>query len=149
MVPLGIAKLQVSCLPEGTTIDTPDGARPVEELRAGDRVIGYGGEPVRVLQFHAYVEEETVDFFGIVFDDGARVDLCGMHRILGRRAKCLSVGDAVGERAVAAIVVYRGVVRSYDLLTEDEGYRIHGVPVNSMIEEMYATARSGVAPTDR
>ena len=34
----------------------------------------------------------------------------------------------------------RGETHSYDLLTEDAGYRINGVPVNSMIEEMVAAA---------
>lgn len=29
-----------------------------------------------------------------------------------------------------------GVSRSFDLLTEDAGYRIAGIPVNSMISEM-------------
>jgi len=31
--------------------------------------------------------------------------------------------------------VYNGVEFSYDLLTEDAGYRIDSVPVNSMIDE--------------
>ena len=33
-------------------------------------------------------------------------------------------------------------MRSYDLLTTDSGYRISGIPVNSMIEEMVNTARN-------
>ena len=37
---------------------------------------------------------------------------------------------------------YGGVQRSYDLLTTDRGYRINGVPVNSMIEEMLDAARN-------
>lgn len=146
LAPLAATKLQFSCLPEGTKVDTPDGMRRVENLRAGDLVIGFDGETVKVLQKHSYAEDETVDFLTVVFDDGARVDLCGMHRIAGSRAKHLSAGDSVGDRMVEQVIVYQGVVRSYDLLTEDDGYRIHGVPVNSMIEEMYATSASGDAP---
>ena len=32
------------------------------------------------------------------------------------------------------------MTKSYDLLTEDAGYQIQGIPVNSMIEEMHAAA---------
>ena len=45
---------------------------------------------------------------------------------------------------VTEIEVYRGVERSYDILTEDSGYQVGGVPVNSMIEEMYEAGRAGV-----
>ena len=31
--------------------------------------------------------------------------------------------------------IYEGVEVSYALFTEDDGYRIYGVPVNSMMEE--------------
>jgi hypothetical protein len=41
---------------------------------------------------------------------------------------------------VACITARTGENKSYDLLTEDAGYQIHGVPVNSMIEEMHAAA---------
>ena len=37
---------------------------------------------------------------------------------------------------IVEIKWYDGVKRSYDLLTEDKGYRISGLPVDSMIEEM-------------
>ena len=32
--------------------------------------------------------------------------------------------------------IYGGVEFSYDLVTEDIGYRMNGVPVNSMVQEM-------------
>jgi hypothetical protein len=37
---------------------------------------------------------------------------------------------------VTGIAVFGGINRSYDLLTEDGGYRMAGVPVNSMIPEL-------------
>ena len=55
-----------------------------------------------------------------------------MHRIKGERAKDIT-------KDIASKEVYGGVEFSYDLLTEDMGYRIDGIPVNSMIEEI-ATA---------
>ena len=47
-----------------------------------------------------------------------------------------------------AIVPAERARSSYDLLTEDAGYRIHGVSVNSMIEEMYAAGQSGRLPEE-
>ncbi len=48
----------------------------------------------------------------------------------------LKAGDRIGERTVSSVQSLEGVSRSFDLLTDDRGYRIHGIPVNSMIEEM-------------
>ena len=145
-IPAAGAKMTFACLPEGTRIDTPDGPVAIEELRAGDRVVGFGGDAVRLLQLHAYAEEPATEFLTVEFADGARVELCGMHRIDGVRAKDLSPGDEVAGRRVARIGRRAGVTRSYDLLTEDAGYRIAGVPVNSMIEERAAAARTGEVP---
>lgn len=142
------AKLSFACLPEGTLVDTPDGAVPVESLRAGDEVVGFDGGTVRVLQKHAYVESPATAFFTVEFENGARVDLCGMHRIDGVRAKLLVPGDDPGGHRVVSVTRYAGVERSYDLLTEDPGYRIQGIPVNSMIEEMYRAGRTGEIPAD-
>lgn len=138
-------KLMFACLPEGTMIDTPAGPQAVETLRAGDFVIGYKGEPVRIQQVHGYLEDSVeTDFYEIGFSNGSKVDLCSMHRIGGIRAKELSIGDSVkGGFSIVSIRVYQGVERSYDILTEDEGYRIGSVPVNSMIVEMYEAGRTG------
>jgi len=140
--PLAGTKLAFSCLPEGTAVDTPSGPRPIETLRAGEMVIGFDGEPVRILQKHEYAEDPaTTEFLTVEFLSGERVDLCGMHRIDGVRAGDLEPGDAIAGRTVLKATPYRGVDRSYDLLTEDAGYRIAGLPVNSMIEEMVAATR--------
>ena len=50
----------------------------------------------------------------------------------------LADGDLVeGDgKEIVHIKWYKGVNTSYDLLTEDKGYRISGVPVDSMIPEM-------------
>lgn len=144
-VALAPIKLMFMCLPEGTLIDAPAGPRAVETLKAGDLVMGYFGEPVRIQQIHGYLEDpETAEFLEIGFANGSKVDLCTMHRIGGVRAKDLTIGESIGGGpSIVSIRSYRDVERSYDLLTEDEGYRIAGIPVNSMIVEMYESGRSG------
>lgn len=138
-------KLLFTCLPEGTAIDTPTGSRPVESLHPGDQVTGFNGRPVRVMVIQGYVEEsEGKGFLKIEFENGGVVDLCKMHRIDGIRAGNLAPGQKLAcGQVVKSIAEYGGVARSYDILTEDAGYRIGGVPVNSMIEEMYEAGRAG------
>ena len=143
-LPYAGLKLAFACIPEHTLVDTPSGRRPIEKLEAGDSVIGFAGKPVRILQKHAYLENTGTIFLQITFADGAAVDLCGMHRVDGIRARAIHIGQTIAGRKVTGVESRRGVTRSYDLLTEDAGYRIDGVPVNSMIEEMAAAAASGM-----
>jgi len=143
-LPFAGVKLAMACIPENTAIDTPSGGRPIELLQAGDSVIGFSGKPVRILQKHSYLENPETIFLHITFSEGATVDLCGMHRIGGVRAQNIRVGQSVAGRKVASIETRKGETRSYDLLTEDKGYQINGIPVNSMIEEMHAAAASGM-----
>jgi hypothetical protein len=139
---LSVAKLIFSCLPEGTRIDAPGGDRAIEDLRAGDLVVGYAGNPVKILQIHAYAEDPGARrFHRVTFANGAVVELCDRHRVAGRRADRLRPRQALAGTAVARVETFGGVARSYDLLTEDRGYRIQGIPVNSMIEEMHRAAR--------
>jgi hypothetical protein len=142
--PYAGAKMMFACIPEHTGIDTPTGPRPIEEFEAGDTVIGFSGKPVRVLQKHSYLESPKTVFLHIIFSDGASVDVCGMHRVAGIRAQNILVGRTIAGREVVRIDSRCGETHSFDLLTEDAGYRIHGVPVNSMIEEMNLAAASGM-----
>ncbi|MEY4485403.1 MAG: Hint domain [Verrucomicrobiota bacterium] len=139
-LPFAGIKLVFACIPEGTLIDTPGTPSPIEKIEPGDLVIGYSGRPVRVLQKHSYLEDEQTIFLRIQFTDGASVDLCSRHRLAGVPANRLRAGQAIAGRTVAKIETRTGETRSFDLLTEDAGYRINGVPVNSMIEEMHAAA---------
>jgi hypothetical protein len=133
-------KLMFMCIPEHAMIDTPSGPRPIEQFQAGDLVIGYGGKPVRILQKHSYLENPETVFLRIGFSDGASVDLCGMHRVAGIRAGGIRIGQTIAHRKVTSIEPHHGEIHSFDLLTEDAGYQMHGVPVNSMIEEMNRAA---------
>ncbi len=139
-LPYAGAKMAFACIPEHTLVDTPSGPQPIEQLEAGDSVIGFSGKPVLILQKHSYLERAETVFLRITFADGAAVDLCGMHRLAGIRARDIQMGQTVVGRKVTGLEARRGETHSYDLLTEDAGYRIQGIPVNSMIEEMNAAA---------
>jgi hypothetical protein len=124
------AKVMFACIPKGTKIDGVDNRVNIEDVKPGDLVLGYSGSAVRVLQKHEYLEDPTKErFYEIEFDDGKKVNTCDMHKVMGVAAKDITEG-------VSSKKTYNGVEFSYDLLTEDLGYRIEGVPVNSMIEEM-------------
>jgi hypothetical protein len=137
-------KLYFACIPEHTPVDTPSGPLPIENLEAGDWVIGFTGKPVRILQKHSYLENPKTVFLRVTFADGAVVDLCRMHRLAGIRAREIQIGQTIAGRKVTGLGSHCGETHSYDLLTEDAGYQIHGVPVNSMIEEMNTAAVSGM-----
>jgi hypothetical protein len=137
-------KMMFACIPEHTSVDTPAGPRLIEYLEAGDTVIGFRGKPVRILQKHSYLEDSGTVFLRITFAGGASVDLCEMHRVAGIRARGIRIGQSIACREVINIESRRGETRSFDLLTEDAGYQIQGVPVNSMIEEMHQAAASGM-----
>jgi hypothetical protein len=134
---LGLAKLQFGCLPQGTLIDTASGPVKIEALKSGDVITGFYGHPVRITQIHQYQEDPaTSRYVTVHFANGSVVSASPRHRIDGTPATDLRVGDHCGSQIVARIETLRGVFRSFDLLTEDPGYRIAGIPVNSMIKEM-------------
>jgi len=133
-------KVLFKCIPEGELIDTPEGQMAIEDIRSGDSVIGFSGKPVKVLIKHEYAENpEAERFHRFHLDNGENFSVCDMHRIEGERSMDYNVGNSFkGGEVIEAIEVYGGVTRSYDLLTEDVGYRMSGVSVNSMIEELAA-----------
>jgi len=133
-------KVFFACIPEGELIDTPEGQVAIEDIRSGDSVIGFSGKPVKVLIKHEYAENpEAERFHRFHLDNGENFSVCDMHRIEGERSMDYNVGNSFkGGEVIEAIEVYGGVTRSYDLLTEDIGYRMSGVSVNSMIEELAA-----------
>jgi hypothetical protein len=134
---LGLAKLQFGCLPEGSMIDTANGPVRIETLRSGDVIQGFNGGSVQITQIHQYREDASKSrYLAISFDHGVTIRVSPRHRIHHVPALELVVGDRCGEHSVTRIESIHGVYRSFDLLTEDEGYRIGGIPVNSMIEEM-------------
>jgi len=129
-----MTKIMFTCIPEGVSIDCVNNTKLIEDIKPGDIVIGYNGNPVKVLQKHEYLENPTAErFYKVKFkgenDRVHEVNVCDMHRIKGERSKSITEN-------VISKEIYNGVEFSYDLLTEDEGYRIDGIPVNSMIGEL-------------
>ena len=121
------------CIPKGVEIDSIDKTIAIEDIKPGDTVIGYNGEPVKVLQKHEYLEDPTKErFYKVKFNNGSIVNVCDMHEIKGVAAKDITE-DVISKET------HGGVEFSYDLLTEDLGYRIGDIPVNSMIPKI-ATA---------
>lgn len=136
---VAMVKFAFGCLPEGTYLDTPSGPVALQALQVGDVVLGYGGKPVRILQKHSYLENpQNAQYIRIVCADGSAVSTSGCHRICGVKAHHIQVGDVIDGKRVVAIHPFQGVALSYDILTEDAGYQIDGIPVNSMIGEMQA-----------
>ncbi len=134
---LGMLKLRFGCLPEGSRIDTATGPVKVENLKAGDTITGFGGSQVHISQIHQYREDSaTSHYLTISFSNGSRVSASPRHRIDGTPAGELKIGDRCGGEIVTGVDALSGVSRSFDLLTEDAGYRVGGIPVNSMIGEM-------------
>ena len=134
---LGLAKLQFGCLPQGTRIDTAAGFVEIENLKTGDLITGFHGDPIRITQIHQYQEDPaTSRYLTVHFANGSAVSTSPRHRIAGTPAAALQAGDHCGSSMVTRIEPLHGVSRSFDLLTEDPGYRIGGIPVNSMIAEM-------------
>lgn len=136
-VAIGVATAKAAflCIPRGTKVDGVSSDTFIEDIKPGDIIVGYSGKPVKVLQKHEYLEDPVLErFYKVKFDNGSIVNTCDMHKIKGVAAKDITEN-------VISKEVYNGVEFSYDLLTEDAGYRISGIPVNSMIEEMaeYAT----------
>lgn len=125
-----LAKIYFMCIPKGTKIDSVDSKINIEDIKPGDIVIGYNGNPVKVLHKHEYLEDPSIKrWYEIEFENGAKVNTCDMHKIKGVRAKDIT-------ESVLNKRVYDGIEFSYDLLTEDIGYRINDIPVNSMIPDM-------------
>ena len=140
------AKIFMACIPEGELIDTPEGQVAIEDIRSGDSVIGFSGQPVKVLIKHEYAENpEAKRFHRFYLDSGENFSVCDMHRIEGEHSMHYNVGNSFkGGEVIEAIEVYGGVTRSYDLLTEDIGYRMSGVSVNSMIDELSILAATKI-----
>jgi Hint domain len=138
-----LVKLQFGCLPQGTLIDTERGPVRIESLKSGDTVIGFHGASVQITQIHQYREDPaTSRYITLHFSNGSKVSVSPPHRINHVPASSLQVGDTCGSLTVSRVESLHGVARSFDLLTEDPGYRIGGIPVNSMIEEMRGARKS-------
>jgi hypothetical protein len=132
----GQVKVMLKCIPGYQEIDTPNGPVPIQDLRGGDYVIGYDNTVKRIEQLCSYVENPETEFLEFTLADGGKITVCGPHKILDIPAREWLVGSEMNGVPIVSIGKVTGVTTSYDLLTNVGGYRIAGVPVNSMIPEM-------------
>jgi hypothetical protein len=132
----GSVKIALACMPGYQCIDTPNGPVPIQDLRGGDYVIGYDNTVKRIEQLCSYVENPETEFLEFTLADGGSITVCGPHKILDIPAREWVVGSEMNGVPIISIGKVTGVTTSYDLLTDVGGYRIAGVPVNSMIPEM-------------
>jgi len=134
----GSVKIAMACMPGDQAIDTPNGPVPIQDLRGGDYVIGYDNTMKRIEQLCSYVEKPETEFLKFALADGGSITVCGPHKILDIPAREWLVGSEMNGVPIVSITKVTGVTTSYDLMTDIGGYRIAGVPVNSMIPEMIA-----------
>ena len=131
-----ITKMLMACMPGYQCIDTPSGPKAVKDLKGGDSVIGYDGNEAFIVQACSWNQDPTRTFLTITREDGSAFTVCDNHKILGIPAMEWTEGSDMGGSRIKSITASNGLLTSYDILTNQGGYRIAGVPVNSMIPEM-------------
>jgi hypothetical protein len=119
--------LSGNCVLEGELVDTPDGQRPIESLREGDRVLTSGPsgrrEPGRII---ARRESTARVWRELSLEGGSVLRATAAHPVSTERgwfaAGKLSIGDRVhtrdGVRPISAIQERSGDVRVFDLSVE-------------------------------
>ena len=131
---IGIPPL--SCMPGDQCIDTPNGPKAVKELKGGDAVIGYNGEVAYIAQACSWNQDPLRVFLKITREDGSSFTVCDDHKVMGIPAMEWVEGVELAGSRITAIEKITGLLTSYDILTNQGGYRINGIPVNSMIPEI-------------
>ena len=131
------------CLARGTRIATPDGERPVEDLRPGMAVwtadeLGHR-VPGRILEVGSTPVPTTHRVVHVVLTDGRTVDVSPGHRLPdGRRIGDLRPGDPVNGATVAsaALEAYDGGA-TFDLLPSGGtgAYWANGILLASTLAE--------------
>ena len=132
-------------MPGDQCIDTPNGPVEIQKIKGGDIVIGYNGEPAYVAQVSSWNQDPFRAFFTFTFEDGSKFTVCDDHKILNIPAMEWAEGAEMGGRKIVKIETSTGHTTSYDLMTNQGGYQINGVPVNSMIPEIILAAAKHVA----
>ena len=123
----GTVKSIAACMPPNAKIDLPNGKKKrITQVKPGALVVGYNGKPVRVISVVKHTEMWTgknkflqwISAYGVV-------RLCDAHIIEGRTMR-----EYMGKIAK----VMKTPKYSYDLITEDGGYRMASFKVQSMMK---------------
>lgn len=135
-----LTKIMFSCMPGNQCIDTPNGPKPIKDLKGGDSVIGYNGQEAFIVQACSWNQDPTRTFLTVTREDGSSFTVCDTHKILGIPAMEWAEGADMAGSRIKSITASNGLLTSYDILTNQGGYQIAGVPVNSMIPEIIRLA---------
>ena len=102
-----LAYMRGRCQPVATPVLTPDGLRPIGELRVGDLVIGSDGEPTPVIGVYPQGEK---DIYRVTTQDGASTLASGDHlwavaargdRRRGKPLRVLTTKEMIGNLRAA------------------------------------------------
>lgn len=117
----GCGNLDRRCLARGTLIETPSGAKPIEQLSAGDKVWGYHtqrGEPVigEVTSLKSSVATETVTVCGLCVTPDHPVYVEGEWKPAGRlKPSDVLLAKDLTQRQVTDVKLSQGEVEVYDI----------------------------------
>jgi hypothetical protein len=125
-----------SCMPGDQCIDTPTGPKAIKDLKGGDSVIGYDGDVAFIAQACSWNQNPLRTFLTITREDCSSFTVCDDHKIMGIPAMEWVEGAELAGSLIKSIEESTGLLTSYDILTNQGGYRINGIPVNSMIPEI-------------
>ncbi len=127
------------CAAPWTPIDTPQGARPIAELRTGDLVYSLDGTRIVTVPI---TRTNRVEVSGhrvseVIFDDGSRLMISSEHPLAdGRELGSVVTGDVLGaRRVVASRLVDYPFDATYDILPASTSgvYFSRGVPLGSTL----------------
>ena len=165
LVALGVV-FSGNCVLEGELVDTPEGLRPIESLREGDRVLTSGPsgrlEPGRIVECR---ESTALDWRELEMGGGSVLRVTAAHPVSTERgwisAGNLSAGDRVrtrdGVRSIIAIHERSGRARVFDLSVEPNpnffasGVLVHNKTTNAVVHRRsvsYALRTAALAQED-
>lgn len=133
---IGTMKLIYACIPEGTIIDTREGQKKVEGVRAGDIVYDKDNKLSKVLMKYEFDEPKTNNrFIEMTFENGSKITTCDLHRI----DRTFAIDLKEGEKGLVSKKFVTMDKRSYDILTNgrDGSYRSSSIGIDSMIPELH------------
>ncbi|HYJ76520.1 MAG TPA: PhoH family protein [Kineosporiaceae bacterium] len=125
-----LAYMRGRAQPVGTPVLTPDGWRPIGELRVGDLVVGSDGLPTPVLGVYPQGRKQV---YRVTTSDGASTSACGEHlwfvrtrgdQRYGRPGRVIQTKDMIGK-------VWRAHYRQYELpLVDPVRFPFRPVPLD-------------------
>lgn len=81
----GLSSRNKGCFAAGTCVLTPNGERPIEELRVGDKILGFDLAEKRVVEqevLRKFVHRrERREVYSVIFENGQELEVTGEHPV--------------------------------------------------------------------